>query len=69
MFRGSAGPLVGAGNSPTDHFGSDGLGDVIKEKDPCWEEKIQKEHAVTAIIRLVSENQNQVQKLLRLVTI
>ncbi|XP_026013731.1 inosine-uridine preferring nucleoside hydrolase isoform X1 [Astatotilapia calliptera] len=60
VFRGSAGPLVGAGNSPTDHFGSDGLGDVIKEKEPCWEEKIQKEHAVTAMIRLVSENQNQV---------
>lgn len=69
MFRGSAGPLVGAGNSATDHFGGDGLGDVIKEKDPRWEEKIQKEHAVSAMIRLVSENQNQVPKILHLVTV
>ncbi|XP_030583771.1 inosine-uridine preferring nucleoside hydrolase [Archocentrus centrarchus] len=60
VFRGSPSPLVGAGNSPRDHFGSDGLGDVIKEKDPQWEEKIQKEHAVNAMIRLVSENQKQV---------
>lgn len=60
VFRGSAGPLVGAVNPPRDHFGGDGLGDVIKDKDPQWEEKIQREHAVNAMIRLVSENQNQV---------
>lgn len=60
VFRGSAGPLVGAVNAVTDHFGTDGLGDVLKDKDPHWEEKIQKEHAVNAMIRLVSENKNQV---------
>ncbi|XP_029938851.1 inosine-uridine preferring nucleoside hydrolase [Salarias fasciatus] len=60
VFRGSAGPLVGAGNPFSDHFGGDGLGDVLQDKDPEWEKKIQKEHAVNAMIRLVSENQNQV---------
>ncbi|XP_047443438.1 inosine-uridine preferring nucleoside hydrolase [Mugil cephalus] len=60
VFRGSAGPMIGASNSLSDHFGGDGLGDVIKDKDPQWEEKIQKEHAVNAMIRLVSEHQNQV---------
>lgn len=60
VFRGSGSALVGATHPPTDHFGTDGLGDVIKEKDPKWEEKIQKEHAVSAMIRLVTENQNQV---------
>lgn len=60
VFRGSADPLVGAANAVRDHFGTDGLGDVLKDKDPRWEEKIQREHAVNAMIRLVSENQNQV---------
>uniref|UniRef100_A0A3P8TYV9 Si:ch211-201h21.5 n=1 Tax=Amphiprion percula TaxID=161767 RepID=A0A3P8TYV9_AMPPE len=60
VFRGSAGPLVGPANTVRDHFGTDGLGDVLKDKDPRWEEKIQREHAVSAMIRLVSENQNQV---------
>ncbi|XP_008291546.1 inosine-uridine preferring nucleoside hydrolase [Stegastes partitus] len=60
VFRGSAGPLVGASNAVSDHFGTDGLGDVLKDKDPLWEKKIQREHAVNAMIRLVSENQNQV---------
>ncbi|KAF3691263.1 Inosine-uridine preferring nucleoside hydrolase [Channa argus] len=60
VFRGCAGPLVGANNPSSNHFGTDGLGDVIKDRDPHWEEKIQREHAVNAMIRLVSENQNQV---------
>lgn len=60
VFRGASSPLVGAGSSPTDHFGTDGFGDVIKDKDPEWEEKIQREHAVNAMIRLVTENQKQV---------
>lgn len=63
VFRGSSGPLVGASNPFSDHFGTDGFGDVIEDKDPQWEEKIQKEHAVSAMIRLVTENQNQVRKL------
>ncbi|XP_047192613.1 inosine-uridine preferring nucleoside hydrolase isoform X2 [Scophthalmus maximus] len=60
VFRGSGGPLVRDSMSCTDHFGSDGLGDVIEDKDPRWEEKIQREHAANAMIRLVCENQNQV---------
>lgn len=62
IFRGCAGPLVGANNLCKDHFGTDGFGDVIKDRDPRWEEKIQKENAVNAMIRLVAENQNQVKE-------
>uniref|UniRef100_H3D8E2 Si:ch211-201h21.5 n=1 Tax=Tetraodon nigroviridis TaxID=99883 RepID=H3D8E2_TETNG len=60
VFRGCAGPLVGANNLCSDHFGTDGFGDVMKDRDPRWEEKIQKENAVDAMIRLVTENPNQV---------
>lgn len=62
VFRGCASPLVGAINLCSDHFGTDGFGDVIKDRDPRWEEKIQKENAVNAMIRLVTENQNQVKE-------
>uniref|UniRef100_UPI0037E765CB inosine-uridine preferring nucleoside hydrolase n=1 Tax=Semicossyphus pulcher TaxID=241346 RepID=UPI0037E765CB len=60
VFRGAAGPLVGASSSASDHFGTDGLGDVIEDRDQQWEQKIQREHAVNAMIRLVTENQKQV---------
>ncbi|KAL7397550.1 hypothetical protein ABVT39_023861 [Epinephelus coioides] len=60
VFRGAAGPLVGASNPVSNHFGTDGLGDVIEDKDPHWAEKIQREHAVNAMIRLVNENKKQV---------
>ncbi|XP_056271346.1 inosine-uridine preferring nucleoside hydrolase isoform X2 [Pseudoliparis swirei] len=60
VFRGSGGPLVGARVATTDHFGTDGLGDVFKDRDPLWEQKVQKEHAVSALIRLATENQQQV---------
>ncbi|XP_019936435.2 inosine-uridine preferring nucleoside hydrolase [Paralichthys olivaceus] len=60
VFRGSGSPLVGDVALCSDHFGSDGLGDVIEDRDPRWEEKIQTEPAVNAMMRLVSENQNQV---------
>lgn len=63
MFQGSGGPLVGGSIPRSDHFGTDGLGDVIEDKDPQWEEKIQREHAVNAMIRLVTENQKQVRNL------
>lgn len=62
VFRGCVGPLLGASNLCSDHFGSDGFGDVIKDRDPLWEKKIQKEHAVNAMIRLVTENRNQVKE-------
>ncbi|XP_008336865.1 inosine-uridine preferring nucleoside hydrolase [Cynoglossus semilaevis] len=60
VFRGSGSPLVTGSCLINDHFGGDGLGDVITDKDPHWEGKIQKEHAVNAMIRLVSENQKKV---------
>ena len=60
VFQGLGGPLVGASGLPKDHFGSDGLGDILEDRDPDWREKLQKEHAVNAMIRLVSENPNQV---------
>ncbi|KAM9797627.1 inosine-uridine preferring nucleoside hydrolase isoform X1 [Syngnathus typhle] len=60
VFRGSAGPLLGTTASAHDHFGTDGLGDVLENRDPRWEEKIQKEHAVNAMLRLVAENPKQV---------
>ncbi|KAM6921810.1 inosine-uridine preferring nucleoside hydrolase [Xenentodon cancila] len=60
VFRGCAGPLIGASNPFSDHFGGDGLGDVVEDRDPQWEEKIQREHAASALIRLVSENPKQV---------
>ncbi|XP_072295630.1 inosine-uridine preferring nucleoside hydrolase [Eucyclogobius newberryi] len=60
VFRGCGKPLVGADKPLSDHFGADGLGDVFKDTDPQWEQKIQREHAVNAMIRLVSEHQKQV---------
>ncbi|XP_033820873.1 inosine-uridine preferring nucleoside hydrolase [Periophthalmus magnuspinnatus] len=60
VFRGCGGPLVGADKPFSDHFGTDGLGDVFKDKDPQWEQKVQTEHAVNAMIRLVTEHPNQV---------
>ncbi|KAM3619682.1 uncharacterized protein V6R79_011888 [Siganus canaliculatus] len=60
VFRGAGGPLVESTKSLSDHFGTDGLGDVIKDKDPQWKEKLQRQHAVNAMIRLATENQNQV---------
>lgn len=53
---------MGANNLCSDHFGTDGFGDVMKDRDPRWEEKIQKENAVDAMIRLVTENPNQVKE-------
>lgn len=34
----------------------------MEDRDPQWEEKIQGENAVNAMIRLVTENQNQVKR-------
>ncbi|XP_061834405.2 uncharacterized protein [Nerophis lumbriciformis] len=61
VFRGSAGALVGTDDTLSHHhFGTDGLRDVLEDKDPLWEERIQREGAMAAMIRLVTENQNQV---------
>ncbi|XP_076004718.1 nucleoside hydrolase [Genypterus blacodes] len=60
VFKGSGVSLIGVSKPFSDHFGTDGLGDVIKDKDPQWKEKIQREHAVNAMIRLVTDNRDQV---------
>ncbi|KAK9973309.1 hypothetical protein ABG768_024045 [Culter alburnus] len=59
VFKGSAGPLVGPVTPFKDHFGTDGLGDVLQNSE-IWKRQIQKEHAVHAMIRLVNENQGEV---------
>ncbi|XP_026120174.1 inosine-uridine preferring nucleoside hydrolase [Carassius auratus] len=59
VFKGSASPLIGPVTGFKDHFGTDGLGDVL-ENSEIWKEQIQKEHAVHALIRLVNENQGEV---------
>ncbi|KAG7326414.1 hypothetical protein KOW79_009815 [Hemibagrus wyckioides] len=61
VFRGAASCLVGTSKQSKIHFGTDGLGDVLQDKDPDeWKTKIQKEHAVNSLIRLVNENPGQV---------
>lgn len=59
--------LVGTPNLPISHFGSDGLGDVLEDSQPdVWRMQIQREHAVNALIRMVSENEGQVSTTARL---
>ncbi|XP_051986075.1 inosine-uridine preferring nucleoside hydrolase [Xyrauchen texanus] len=61
VFKGSAGSLVGAVKPYKDHFGTDGLGDVLEDRNSdIWERQIPKEHAVHAMLRLVKENQGEV---------
>ncbi|KAJ8350383.1 hypothetical protein SKAU_G00255130 [Synaphobranchus kaupii] len=61
VFRGAAAPLVGTPDIPISHFGTDGLGDVLEDRDSeRWKTPIQTEHAVNAMIRLVSDNIGQV---------
>lgn len=63
VFRGAVSCLVGATNPFKDHFGTDGLGDVLQDRDSdTWKTQIQKEHAVNSLIRLVSEHPGQVGK-------
>ncbi|XP_026069515.1 inosine-uridine preferring nucleoside hydrolase-like [Carassius auratus] len=59
VFKGSAGALIRPVTGFKDHFGTDGLGDVL-ENSEVWKGQIQKEHAVHAMIRLVNENQGEV---------
>ncbi|XP_076871173.1 uncharacterized protein LOC143521753 [Brachyhypopomus gauderio] len=61
VFRGAAASLVGAIKPFKDHFGTDGLGDVLEDRDSdIWKKQVQEEHAVNALIRLVNEHQGQV---------
>ncbi|KAK1795751.1 hypothetical protein P4O66_001230 [Electrophorus voltai] len=61
VFRGAATSLVTAIKPFKEHFGTDGLGDVLEDRNSeTWKKQIQEEHAVNALIRLVNENQGQV---------
>ncbi|XP_053355164.1 uncharacterized protein si:ch211-201h21.5 [Clarias gariepinus] len=61
VFRGAATCLVGGAKPFKDHFGTDGLGDVLQDRDlDTWKTQIQKEHAVNSLIRLVNEHPGQV---------
>lgn len=61
VFLGAATPLVGNPDTPINHFGTDGLGDVFEDRDSeKWKTPIQTENAVNAMIRLVSDNIGQV---------
>ncbi|KAI2663564.1 hypothetical protein H4Q32_012124 [Labeo rohita] len=59
VFKGAACPLIGPVKGFKDHFGTDGLGDVL-ENSEIWKEQIQKENAVHAMMRLVNENPGDV---------
>ncbi|XP_048855071.1 inosine-uridine preferring nucleoside hydrolase [Brienomyrus brachyistius] len=61
VFRGAMCTLVGTPDLPISHFGSDGLGDAMEDSQPdVWRTQMQNEHAVNALIRMVSENEGQV---------
>ncbi|KAI5109354.1 hypothetical protein C0J45_0751 [Silurus meridionalis] len=61
VFRGAASSLVGAPKPFKDHFGTDGLGDVLQDRDSeTWKSQMQREHAVNSLIRLVNEHPGQV---------
>lgn len=63
VFRGAASCLLGATKPFKDHFGTDGLGDILQDRDSdTWKTQIQKEHAVNALIRLINEHPGQVRK-------
>lgn len=56
--------MVGEGKAFKNHFGIDGLGDVLPDRDSDnWKTQIKKEHAVNALIRLVKEHPGKVGKM------
>ncbi|XP_028657138.2 uncharacterized protein si:ch211-201h21.5 [Erpetoichthys calabaricus] len=59
VFCGAASSLIGGPSLSCDHFGKDGLGDVLFNGNE-WTEQLQAEPAVSAMIRLASEYQGQV---------
>ncbi|TVK90629.1 putative uridine nucleosidase 1 [Bagarius yarrelli] len=61
VFRGANICLMGTEKQFKDHFGTDGLGDVLPDRDSYnWQTQIQKEHAVNSLIRLVNEHPGQI---------
>lgn len=59
VFRGADKSLLGQVTSSGDYYGKDGLGDVPDPKAPGLD-RIQKEGAVSAMIRIVNENPGEV---------
>lgn len=59
MFKGAAKPILGHGVNGGNFHGQDGLGDAPDPNAPSVD-LIQKEGAVSAIIRIVNENPGQV---------
>jgi inosine-uridine nucleoside N-ribohydrolase len=54
VYRGANIPLVDEGIEATHYHGNDGLGDADLDIEVSLD-KIQKEHAVSALLRLVNE--------------
>ncbi|XP_029460609.1 inosine-uridine preferring nucleoside hydrolase-like [Rhinatrema bivittatum] len=59
VFRGASDSLLGESNHSFSHFGGDGLGDVPDPVSPGLE-NLQEEHAVHALLRIVSEHDGQI---------
>ncbi|XP_006639301.3 inosine-uridine preferring nucleoside hydrolase isoform X1 [Lepisosteus oculatus] len=61
VFCGAASSLIGEQSLACCHFGTDGLGDVPDESNPkALSAQVKTEHAVNAMIRIVSEHPGQV---------
>ena len=58
MYRGADRPLVTTGFTSTHYHGEDGLGDSGRDVDISGAQ-LQKEHAVSAIVRLVNQYPGQ----------
>ncbi|XP_030055399.1 inosine-uridine preferring nucleoside hydrolase [Microcaecilia unicolor] len=59
VFRGASDSLLGGSDLPFLHFGGDGLGDVPDQARPGLE-NLQGEHAVQALLRIISEHAGQI---------
>ncbi|XP_078401286.1 nucleoside hydrolase-like [Cetorhinus maximus] len=59
VFRGACSSLLGQSLNASDHHGKDGLGDVPDSNAPGLEH-LQSEHAVNALIRIVTEHTGQI---------
>ncbi|XP_056411879.1 uncharacterized protein LOC130355586 [Hyla sarda] len=59
VFRGASNSLLGEINPKFSHFGGDGLGDAEDPNSPGLE-YLQKEDAVHALIRIINQNESQI---------
>lgn len=68
MFKGAAKPILGNSISASDFHGQDGLGDAPDPTAPGLD-LVQKEGAVSAMIRIVNENPGDVSGVTQLVCV